>query len=82
MYRISSTIDFKDVVLMREVAIGRNPIFHEIPPSTSSETICSEGESPTLKRLDQNWLKVRLAWLLLTSDGLWTIAGPSSARCL
>jgi hypothetical protein len=31
MYRISSPIDFEDIVIMREAAICRDPIFHETP---------------------------------------------------
>jgi hypothetical protein len=31
MYRVSSTIDLEDKVLTSEIAMRRDPIFHETP---------------------------------------------------
>jgi len=31
MYRISSTIDLEDKILTREIALHRDPIFHDTP---------------------------------------------------
>src|SRR5215469_3422385 len=58
MYLISSTIDFKDVVLMREAAIGRNPIFHETPHQCRLDI--DSRRSPTLTSLGQTCIKVCL----------------------
>jgi hypothetical protein len=57
IYRISSTVDLEDVVLMRDTAIRREASFHGDTPSISSETLYSPRHHalgrhfPTLKSL-------------------------------
>jgi hypothetical protein len=48
--RISSTIDLEDKALMRETAIGRDPIFHETPHQSPRDPYARKA-FPTIKSL-------------------------------
>ena len=50
MYRISLTIDLEDKVLMRETAIGHDPIFHETPHQSPRDPYARKA-FPTVKSL-------------------------------
>jgi len=52
MYRIRSPIDFEDIVIMRDAAIRRDPIFHETPHH-SPETLLARDATPTMESLGE-----------------------------
>jgi hypothetical protein len=50
IYRINSTIDLENVVLVRETAVRRDASFHGNTPSITSETLCRLGRGTLCTR--------------------------------
>src|SRR6266705_1776461 len=81
MYRISSTINLEDIVFVRKAAIGRDPILHETPPSTTLRETAARKHSPTPRSLGQTGIKVGLIWCHGMQFGLLLHSCHDSRPC-